>query len=100
MKKNIIRNAKEKKSIYPVGVTVSKGKIGLFFKSAQLSKIGLYLTKGNTGLSFNPSRNKIPVTFPKRQKGMIEESVHISISPCDKGYFMAFIQKGKKRTNR
>ncbi|MFH1593243.1 MAG: hypothetical protein ABID09_00930, partial [Candidatus Omnitrophota bacterium] len=90
---------KEKGSLYQVGVAVNKGKIGIFLKSYQLSKIGLYLTRGNTGLSFNPSRNKIALTFPKGQRAKIEQSEHISVSPCDKGYFMTFIQNGKRADN-
>ncbi len=96
MKKNVIRRRRGPDPVYPVGVTADKGKICLFFKTARLSKVGLYLTKGNTGLSFNPSKNKIAVAFPKRQEEKVLQGDYISVSPCDKGYFMTFVEKGKK----
>ena len=99
MKKQIVKKAKEERSVFPVGVTVHKGKVGLFFRTTRLSKVGLYLTKGNTGLSFNPSKNKIALAALSGQKAKIEQGEHIGVSPCDKGYFMTFIQKGKRTSN-
>ncbi len=92
-KKRIVRAGKGDRPIYPLGVTTLKGKIGLFFRQAGPGRTGLYLTKANTGAAFNAARNKGSVSLPKRHAGAVLDSGQICISPCDKGYFMTFLQR-------
>ena len=97
MKKKVVKKTQNKKPIYPVGVAIDKGKIALFFKTAHLGKVGLYLTKSNTGVRFTSPKTKLTIIFPKGEKENIDQRHQISISPCDKGYFMTFVQKGKNK---
>ena len=96
MKKKTIKESQAKESRYPVGVTADKGKIILFFKESHLGKVELYLTTGKTGTSLTNRRTKIAVISKTRQKENISQHEHVSVSPCDKGYFMSFVQKGRK----
>lgn len=97
MKKKVVKKIQNKKSSYPVGVAIDKGKIALFFKVSHLGKVGLYLTTGNTGVRFTSPKTKLTIISPKGEKENLDQRHQISISPCDKGYFMTFVQKGKKK---
>ena len=93
------KKAKDKGLKHPVGVIVDKGELSLFFKSPGLEKAGLYLSKSKTGMSFKPSKTKISAVSDKGKAEDIAQREHISISPFDQGYFMAFIQKGKSASS-
>lgn len=97
MKKKTVKETKSKRSVYPVGVAIAKGKIALFFKASHFGKVGLYLTKGNTGLRFSSLRTKLNIISPKGEKESIDQRHQISISPCDQGYFMTFVQEGSNK---
>jgi beta-1,2-mannobiose phosphorylase / 1,2-beta-oligomannan phosphorylase len=83
---------------HPIGVIAEKGQLALFFKSVALGKVGLYLTKSKTGMRFDASQTKISISSDKGQAEDLTERENISISPCDKGYFMTFIHKSKTST--
>ncbi|MFH1478738.1 MAG: hypothetical protein ABIG92_03055 [Candidatus Omnitrophota bacterium] len=87
------------KPYHPIGVASAKGKITLFFKTTQLGKVGLYLTRGQTGLRFATSKIKTTILSPTGKEENIDKRGHISVSPCDKGYFMTFIERGLIRNN-
>lgn len=95
MKNKAVKKIQNKKSVYPVGVITDKGKIALFFKASRLGRVGLYLSKSNTGIRFTHPKIKLAVISLEGEKDNIDQHHNVSISPCDKGYFMTFIQKGK-----
>lgn len=92
-----INKTKNQKTEKPVSITMDKGKAVLLFKSSSLGKLGLYLAKAKTAINFTNPKMKITVTSQKGQQQDIEKNEHISISPCDRGYFMTFIEKGKTK---
>ncbi len=96
MKSNVTKKQKATGSRYPLGVTTKKGKVVLFFKASYLGKIGLYLSKGKTGISFDKSRVKINMISAAGKPEKIDDSDNICVSPFDDGYYMTFTQKGKR----
>ncbi|MFH1782561.1 MAG: hypothetical protein ABH848_02980 [Candidatus Omnitrophota bacterium] len=97
MKKKKITKTDVQSIYHPLGVTTVKGKIVLFFKSQDMGKVGLYLTRGQTGLRFSKAKAKIKLLSPLGKELTIEKREHISVSPCDQGYFMTFVEKGAKK---
>jgi beta-1,2-mannobiose phosphorylase / 1,2-beta-oligomannan phosphorylase len=93
--KKVKKEIKKKDPGLPIGVLVDKGQLSLFFKQSAIKKAGLYLSKSKTGMSFKASKTKISAVSDKGKAEDIAQREHISISPFDQGYFMAFIQKGK-----
>ncbi|MDD5504627.1 MAG: hypothetical protein PHV77_04870 [Candidatus Omnitrophica bacterium] len=100
--KRVIGKIKRRKKLpapdqpkHPIGVIVDKGQLSLFFKSSDLDKTALYLSKSRTGMSFKASRAKISVISDSGKADDISQRERISISACDKGYFMTYLQKGR-----
>jgi beta-1,2-mannobiose phosphorylase / 1,2-beta-oligomannan phosphorylase len=97
-KKTVVKVSKktEGKTLkHPIGVIAEKGQLSLFFRSVSLGKAGLYLTKSKTGIRFDASQTKISIVSAKGKVEDLGNRENISISPCDKGYFMTFIQRGR-----
>jgi predicted GH43/DUF377 family glycosyl hydrolase len=94
------KNQKSKSKAFhnPLGVTTDKGNIVLFFKTKQLGRVGLYLARGKTGISFASKKVKVSIKSADGKKINIDQHESISISPCDRGYFMTFVQKDKKKS--
>jgi beta-1,2-mannobiose phosphorylase / 1,2-beta-oligomannan phosphorylase len=93
--KKPVKKIGDKPLKYPIGVIADKGQLSLFFKSSALKKAGLYISKSKTGMNFKASRTRISVVSGKGKTEDISQRDYISISPFDKGYFMAFLQKDK-----
>ena len=89
------KKTEDKSLKYPIGVIADKGQLSLFFKSSAIEKTGLYLSKSKTGMSFKASNAKISAVSDKGKAEGMSQRERISISPFDKGYFMAFLQQGK-----
>jgi len=96
MKKKVTRKPKTENPRYPVGVATEKGKIMLFFKSSHLGKVGLYLKRGKTGISFSKTKINIAMTSTTGKRMSIAGNDNLCVSPFDKGYFMAFTDNSSK----
>ncbi|MDD4202542.1 MAG: hypothetical protein PHQ52_03655 [Candidatus Omnitrophica bacterium] len=97
MKKIERQKAKSEKLKSPVGVVSDKGNISLFFKAEQFGKVGLYLSKGKTGVRFAGLKTKIQLLSSLGKPETFEEKENISVSPIDQGYFMSFVKKDNKK---
>ena len=97
MKKRKASKTKTGSFYQPLGLTAVKGKIVLFFKSTDMGKVGLYLTRGQTGVRFSSSKIKVKILSPLGKEENIDNRTNLSVSPCDKGYFMTFVEKGPEK---
>ena len=91
MKKKIIKKTKLGKTVLPLGLATTKGKIAILSKGTKRGEVAICFATGKTNSSFSGRKDKFEIVSRTKQKINIENVDNLHIVPYDEGYFMTFV---------
>ena len=93
MRKKIIKKTKLQKTVLPLGLATTNGKIALLSKGTKRGEVAMCFAAGKTNANFSRRKDKLEIVSKTKQKVNVENLDNINIVPYDKGYFMTFVRR-------